>query len=265
MGEQLPRLKVVKHDLGVDTDVVYVIPLSDLHIGSDFDDTKYLGYRQWILDRPNAYCVINGDILEMATKNSIGDVYDTLRPKEQKELAIKYLKPLAEAGKILAYLDGNHEHRTAKDTDEYIGEYICNMLGIPSVYDPDGIMMFLTVGYDHSKGAKSRICYTLFMLHGHGGGRRVGSKANALEDMQKTIHCDLFLASHTHQKLVFSKRVIVPDTRTKTLRYRKQMYVSAGSFLEYSGYAVRKGYNPATLGSPRLRLSGERHDIHVSI
>ena len=265
MGEQLPRLKVLKHDLGVDTEAAYVIPLSDLHIGSDFQEDKFLGYRQWILDRPNAYCVINGDILEMAVKNSVGDVYDTLRPKEQKELAIKYLKPLAEAGKILAYLDGNHEHRTAKDTDEYIGEYICNMLGIPSVYDPDGIMMFITVGHDHIKGVKSRICYTLFMLHGWTGARRVGGKANNLEDLAKIVHADIYLASHTHQKFVFSKRIIQPEARSKSLRYKKQLFVSAGSFLEYSGYAVRKGYSPATLGSPRLRLSGERHDAHCSI
>ena len=265
MGEQLPRLKVLKHDLGVDTEAAYVIPLSDLHIGSDFQEDKFLGYRQWILDRPDAYCVINGDVLEMATKNSVGNTYEALRPKEQKELAIKYLKPLAEAGKILAYLDGNHEFRVAKDTDEYPGEYICSMMGIPSVYDPDGIMLFLNVGWDRKQNQKSKITYTIFMLHGWTGSRRVGGKANNLEDMAKIVHSDIYIASHTHQKFAFSRRIIQPEARSKTLRYKKQMFVSAGSFLEYSGYAVRKGYSPATLGSPRLRLSGERHDAHCSI
>ena len=265
MAEQLPRLKVIKHDLGVDTDHVYVIPLSDLHIGSDFDEDKFLGYRQWIIDRPNAYCIVNGDVLEMALKNSIGNTYDALRPKQQRELALKYLSPLAEAGKILAWLDGNHEWRVAKDTDEYPGEYLCNMMGIPGVYDPDGIFLFLSVGHDRKRGKVNRITYTVFMLHGWTGSRRVGGKANNLEDMAKSVHADIYLASHTHQKFAFPRRIVEPETRTKTLRFKKQFFVSAGSFLEWSGYAVRKGYNPASLGSPRIRLSGEYKDVHVSI
>jgi predicted phosphodiesterase len=264
-----PRLKVVKHDLGVDTDAVYIIPLSDLHIGADFDEDKFLGYRQWILDRPNAYCVINGDVLDMATKSSIGGQYETLRPREQRQLAVKFLEPLARAGKILAYLDGNHEARASKDTDEYAGETICAMLGIPSVYHSDGIFLFLSVGADKKQGyknkEKNRITYGVFMLHGWAGARRIGGKANNLEDMAKSVIADVYIASHTHQKLAFPRRIIEPETRTKTLRYKKQVFVSAGSFLEWSGYSVRKGYSPASLGSPRIRLAGDRKDVHVSL
>lgn len=264
-------LKVLRYDLdalvGKELDNAYIIPLSDLHIGSAFDETKFLGYRDWILERENAFCVINGDVLEMATKNSVGNVYDTMRPKEQKELAIKLLKPLADAGKILAYLDGNHEARASKETDEFVGEYICNMLGIPERYDPDGIFLFLTLGHDRKQGSrqKNRLTYTIFMLHGWAGGKRVGSKANNLEDMAKSVVCDIYIASHTHQKLVFPRRVLIPDNRSKTLRFRKQLFVSAGSFLEWEGYSVRKGYTPASLGSPRIRLNGERFDAHCSI
>jgi len=258
-------LKVVRHDLGADIDAAYIIPLSDLHIGSAFDERKFLGYRDWILERPNAYCIINGDVLEMATKNSVGNAYEALRPKQQKEMAIKYLQPLAEEGRILAYLDGNHEWRVAKDTDEYPGEYICSMMGIPSVYDSDGILLFLNVGYDRKHNAQSRVTYTIFMLHGWTGARRVGGKANNLEDMAKSVQADIYVASHTHQKFAFSRRVVIPETRSKTLRYKKQLFVSAGSFLDWDGYAIRKGYNPATLGSPRIRLDGTRHDAHCSL
>ena len=260
-----PELKVLTHDLGVETETAYVIPLSDLHIGAKFDEKKFIGYRDWILERPNAYTVINGDVLEMAVKNSVGDTYGTMRPKEQKELAVKLLKPLADEGRILAYLDGNHEWRTAKDTDEYPGEYICNMLGIPEIYHADGIFLFLNVGHNRDKGKKNRICYTAYMIHGSAGGKKVGGKANALADLQGIALCDLYISSHTHQKLVFSKRIILPDTRTKTVNYKKQTYVSSGSFLEYDGYAIRKAYTPVTLGSPRIRLNGCRKDVHVSI
>ena len=262
-----PKLKVIHHDLGEETEAAYLIPLSDLHIGAEFDDTKFLGYREWILDRPNAYCIINGDVLDMATRSSIGNAFETIRPREQRELAIKMFEPLAKEGRILAYLDGNHEARASKETDEYAGEAICHRLGIPHLYDSDGIFLFLTVGHDKSKGnaKKNRITYTLFMLHGWTGARRIGGKANNLEDMAKSVVSDLYVASHTHQKFMFPRPVVIPETRTKTLKFKKQVFVSAGSFMEWAGYAVRKGYNPASLGSPRIRLNGTRHDIHVSI
>jgi hypothetical protein len=50
--DQKPQLKIVRHDLGIDLEKAYIIPLSDLHIGADFDDAKFLGYREWILNTP---------------------------------------------------------------------------------------------------------------------------------------------------------------------------------------------------------------------
>ena len=269
MADLPPRLKTVFHDLGEDIDSAYIVPLSDLHIGADFDEKKFLGYRQWILDTPNAYCVINGDVIDNSISESIGDTYGTLRPDEQKELAEDLLRPLAEQGKILAWLEGNHEMRTARKTDEFIGKSLCKLLGLhtkeKSIYDPDGVFLFLNVGYDRNKGKKTRLTYTGFMLHGYAGGKRMGGKVNAVEDMARITACDFYIASHTHTKFVFPGRIIVPDTRTKTIRYHKQLFVSAGSFMEYSGYAIRAGYHPASLGSPRLRFDGTRKDIHCSI
>lgn len=260
-----PLIKSVKHDLGVDTESIYLIPLSDLHIGATFDEDKFLGYRKWILERDNAYCFINGDVLDMATKSSIGGTFETLRPREQRKLAVKYLQPLADAGKILGYVDGNHEARAAKDTDEYTGELICEMLGIPSLYSSDGIFMFLSVGHDRAKGKQNRIVYTVFALHGWSGSRTVGGKANNIKSLADSIISDIYVSSHTHQKFMFPRRIIEPNISAKTLRFKKQVFVSSGSFMEWDGYAIRKGYSPASLGSPRIRLSGERKDIHVSI
>ena len=242
------------------------MPLSDLHIGAEFDEKKFIGYRDWIMERDNAYTVINGDVLDMVTKGSIGNQADaTMRPSEQRKYAVKLLKPLADAGKILAYLDGNHEYRAAKDTDEFVGETICELLGISDVYDRNGVVLFLNVGHDRKKGIKNRITYSVFMLHGWAGGKKYGGLANALESMAASVVADVYIISHSHKKIAFSRRVMLPDTRTKSLRWKKQLFFSSGSFLDWAGYAVQKGYNPATMGSPRLRLSGLTHDAHCSI
>ena len=266
ISEQKPKLKIVKHDLGINTDKAYIVPLSDLHIGAEFDEKKFLGYRDWIIARDNAYTVINGDVLDMITRNSIGNAGSAImQPREQRKYAVELLKPLAEAGKILAYLDGNHESRATKDTDEYVGETICQRLGIEELYDPDGVFMFLNVGHDRSKGEANRITYTCYMLHGWAGGRKYGGLANALESMANSVVADVYIISHSHKKIAFSRRTLIPDTRTKSLRWKKQLFFSSGAFLDWAGYAIQKGYNPATMGSQRLRLSGITHDAHCSI
>ena len=260
-----PDLRVVSHDLGMGPDPTYVIPLSDLHIGAGFNERKFAGYRDWILERDNAYCVVLGDVIDNAIKESIGDTYGTMRPKEQKALAVEVLAPLAERGKILAWLDGNHEVRTSKRTDEFVGETITRQLGIYDVYDPDGMFMFLSVGWDRKHNKKSRNTYSFFMLHGYTGARTISGKAKSLEDMKLSVFADIYLAAHAHQKIVFPSYRVLPEGRTKTLRYTKSMHIMAGSFQQWAGYAVRKNYQPTPMGSPRIRLDSTRKDVHVSI
>ena len=261
-----PRMHTVIRDFGIDTEMIHLVPLSDLHIGSpQFDESLFLKYREWILDSKDTYCVLNGDIMEMATKSSVGSVFEGLRPREQRKLVVKYLRPLAEQGKILAYVDGNHEARAKKESDEYLGEEVCSELGIPSAYAEDAALLFLTVGYDRSEGRKTRNVYVIYMLHGWTGARRVGGKMNNLEDLQRIAVADIFVSSHVHQIGAFPKKIMIPDSSRKRVRWKKQLFVSTGAFLEYEGYAVAKGYPPSAMGSPCITLLGMYRDFNVRV
>ncbi len=256
---------MITHDLGLDTECIYLIPLSCLHIGEGFDEKKFNGYRDWILERDNAYCLILGDVIGNSIEGSVSGSYGKMRPDEQKDEAERILRPLAENGKILAWVDGNHERRTSKKVDQFIGKDICKILGIRDVYDPDGVYMFLSVGYDRAKGHRNRNVYTGFMLHGYTGARRQGGKANAMEDMAKGVQADFYVCAHAHQKMMFPSGSYVPETRSKAIKFKKRIHVMAGAFQEWAGYAVRSNFQPTPMGSPRIRLNGMRHDIHVSI
>jgi len=249
----------------MDTEAAYIIPLSCLHIGEGFNHKKFKGYEDWILERDNAYCVILGDVIGNSINDSIGDTYGGMRPDEQKDMAEEVLRPLAEAGKILAWVDGNHEWRTSRKVDQFIGKDICKILGIKEVYDPHGVYMFLSVGYDRAKGQRNRNVYTGFMIHGYTGARTAGGKANAMEHMAKGVQADFYICAHAHAKMMFPSDVILPESRTKTLTFKKRTHIMAGAFQNWEGYAVRKSYQPTPMGSPRLRLAGDRHDHHVSI
>ncbi len=239
--------------------------LSDLHIGGDFNDTAFLKYREWILSDPYTYCVIIGDVIEMATKNSVGDSYNSLPPNQQRRLAVKYLKPLAENKKILGYIDGNHEARANRETDEYSGEIICELMGIPSLYDPDSMMLFITVGHNKAENKKTRNIYTIYMLHGHAGGQTIGGKANALERLAKTAVSDIYVQAHTHQGIAFPEQIIMPDVNKRKCNYRKRLFVNAGAFMNYARYAKQHGFPPSLVGTPTLELSGVRRDFHARV
>jgi len=263
--EEISELKIVTHDLGMDIESAYIIPLACLHAGEGFYAKKFKGYSDWILERHNAFCVVLGDVIGNSIEGSVGGSYGHLRPDQQKDLAEETLRPLAEAGKILAWVDGNHERRTSKKVDQFIGKDICKFLGIADVYDPDAIYMFLSVGYDRNKGQRNRNVYTGYMLHGTTGSKRIGGKANAMEDMARSIHADFYFSAHAHQKLMFPTAAVIPETRSKNLKFKKRNHVMAGSFQKWADYAIRAGFSPTPMGSPRLRLDGLRHDHHVSI
>ena len=48
----------------------YVIPLADFHVGAKACALNVIqGYIDWIASRDNAYTILNGDLMNCATKN----------------------------------------------------------------------------------------------------------------------------------------------------------------------------------------------------
>ena len=110
--EQILSETLVKNtfDVRINNDNAFIFTLSDLHIG--------IGNKQYIKDiiefirkMDNAYVIIGGDILNNTTKTSLGSVLEEYATgEEQVNLAVELLKPIKD--KILAMIEGNHEHRT---------------------------------------------------------------------------------------------------------------------------------------------------------
>lgn len=246
--------------LSRDFDCIYLIPISDLHLGDPHCNLeKFYGYQKWIEGTPNAYVLLNGDIMNTATKGSVSDVYaETIPPKEQVKLAEKLFTPIKD--KILAMTSGNHERRIYKDSGYDISETLAEKIG--AYYSPDEVFLKLKFGKDaHAKP----VTYTLYMTHGWGSGRTAGAKVNNLQKLSDIVLADIYIASHTHFMTAHQDIYFVPDEHNKRVRQIKRTYVSSGAFLDRGGYGVQKGYPGAKLGSPRLRLDGRRKDCHVSI
>lgn len=261
-------MKWINADLPENFECAYIIGLSDLHVGDQrFNKQKFLGYQQWILEHENAFVIVNGDICDNATKDSVGDTYESvLPPGKQIDVACELFRPLKD--RILAWNEGNHEDRTRKSAGIYIGEQVCARLGLSDKYSCEGALVKIKLG-KRAKGtshSQRPLIYLIYATHGWSGARRIGGKTNAAEELQTVVAgVDVYLVSHTHQKFAFPKNILVPDVRLNKIEAKKQFFVSVGSFLEWGGYAERKGYSPMTMGAPRIRLDGRRHDVHVSI
>ena len=101
-------MKVIKIDLPKELEKIELHTFADEHIGDEHCDLERLKNRiEYVANTPNAYCLLNGDIIDNATKTSIGDIYaNEFNPMQQLEEAVRLFKPLKD--KIIAITHGNH-------------------------------------------------------------------------------------------------------------------------------------------------------------
>ena len=121
----------------------------------------------------------------------------------------------------------------------------------------DTIFLYLRVG---------KITYTVYALHGGSSSTKPTGKVGALFDLSRGVNADLYLHAHVHDLFAGADMVRFVDMASKTAKEKKRYYALTGSYLDYfDGYGEMKGYTMTKMGSPRIRLSGEKFDIHISI
>ena len=146
-------MKVIKIDLPRELESVELHTFADEHIGDEHCDLKRLMQRiEYVKNTPNAYCILNGDIIDNATKTSIGDTYtQEFNPMAQLERAVEIFEPIKD--KILCITHGNHENRTYKTEGINISRLIANQLGLAHRYTPTSAVLFIRLG-EQTNGAK---------------------------------------------------------------------------------------------------------------
>ena len=86
-------MKAIRCDLPF-AEQIEIHPMADLHLGDFNSDYKLIMERiEHIKNTENAYCILDGDLMDCAIASSIGDTYGAnLQPMEQlKQLSVKFL------------------------------------------------------------------------------------------------------------------------------------------------------------------------------
>ncbi len=265
-------MKVIKADLPRELESVEIHTFADEHIGDDNCDIKRLKERiEYVKTAPNAYCILNGDILDNATKTSIGDTYtQVFNPMEQIARAVELFSPIKD--KILCITHGNHENRTYKKEGINLSRLIADQLGLGDKYTPTSAVLFIRVG-ENSSGVKEskgsgklrQICYTLYILHGSGGGRKEGAKAIRLADMASIIDTDIYVHSHTHLPMIMKQGYHRVDDRNNAVALITRLFVNTAANLNYGGYGEAQEFKPASKDTPIIYLNGKKKQFEARL
>lgn len=265
-------MKIIKIDLVRDLDYIELHTFADEHIGDEHSDIKRIMKRiEYVKNNPNAYCILNGDIMDNATKTSIGDTYtQEFNPMQQLEKAVELFSPIKD--KIIAITHGNHEARTYRKEGIDMSQLIAAQLGLSDRYSPTSAMIFLRFG-EMSHGRKEtngsgqvrKACYTIYALHGSGGGRKEGAKAIRLADMASIIDADIYIHSHTHLPMVMKEAFHRIDKANSAVALVDKLFVNTASNLSYGGYGEAGEFKPSSTDSPVIYMSGKKREFTAKL
>lgn len=257
-------MKVIKHDLG-DHKEIQILPLADWHNGDPRSDMKrIMGYLDFLRNTPNAYAILNGDLMNTAIRSSLSDVYsETISPMKQLEQCVKLFDGLQD--KVLSIQPGNHELRIWRNDGLDMTQMLATQLNIGDRYSPESSLVFVSFGKWAAHRHNEKVTYSIYCVHGDGGGRTEGAKVNRLMQLASIIDADIYIHSHTHTPAIVKQNYFRVSTTNKSVRQVDKLFINTGAALEWGGYAELKSYKPSCLDTPVIHLDGTRRKMSATL
>lgn len=258
-------MKVIKINLAKELKSLELHIFADEHIGDNNCDMERLKERiDYVATHDNAYCVLNGDILDYASRSSIGDIETRqFNIMEQIQRGVDLFTPIK--NKILAITNGNHENRAYKKEGIDISKLVAMQLGLEDKYSPTSAYLFLRFGELSSNNHNRPVCYTIYMLHGSGGGRKEGAKAIRLADMASICDADCYIHSHTHLPMIMKQGFFRVDNKNSTVANHTRLFVNTSSNLNYGGYGEAQEFKPNSTDTPVIYLNGNKKQFYAKL
>lgn len=244
----------------------HILTLGDLHFGDKSftkeSRSKLMGYLKWVNETPGARIILMGDLLNVATRESKTSPFE--QNSNEFQDIVELFKPYKD--KIITAIIGNHESRLLNYADVNLTQLFCMQLEIP--YGGFSCVVYFKVGKrTDNKSNRFLQTYYGYFYHGSGGGSSIGAKLNRTTKMREVVgDMDIYANGHSHQLGAVPVTEYRPSAQGKKLKKCRVWFINTGSYLDYEdSYAEEKGLAPGKIGSPRIRLDGNKHDIHISL
>lgn len=232
-------------------DTVRIKPIADVHFSSILCNEKaFIDFRDQLLKEPNTYTILLGDLVNNNTRSSVSSPWlDIYRPMTAKIKMAELLKPLADAGKIIGALSGNHEKRSLKDADDDPMFDIMCKLNLEDIFREDALFIHFCIGDREVKGKKHLAAtYNIACHHGSGGGMFTGASVNKIERYGYTIeNVDLVISAHTHKGSMTKPAKLVFNPIEKRMIRKPFACMVACSWQEFGGFPLQKMMSPSAL------------------
>jgi predicted phosphodiesterase len=180
---------------------------------------------------------------------------------EQLKLCVKLFQPLADAGKILAILPGNHENRVYRSDGLDMTGIMAAQLGLQDGYSSTTALLFIRLGKNDSSSHYRKVAYSVYVTHGSGGGRKEGGKINRLVDYSQIVDADVYICGHTHMPAVLRTGYYRVCMSNSSVQMVEKLFVNTAAYLDYGGYGDSAGFKPSSKSNPVLYFNGEKHEV----
>jgi hypothetical protein len=255
MFEMKSDYDMIVWKLPEDMPYVNIYPIGDTHFGSpEFNYKKWKSWKQQILADPFSRVVLLGDMIDNGLKNSKTDVYKaTMSPIEQKRMLAEELMDIKHL--ILAGVQGNHEHRSTRETGDCPMYDVMAKLDLEHLYRENMAFIKVNVG---QRTADRQFSYGLVASHG-------GSKPKVKKFVPYVDGMDVFMSGHIHQASSEFPAKIVMDMKNEVVRLTPVTPVVVPSFSDYGGYAMNRLYEPTSNHlMPIITLDGtDRKEVNI--
>lgn len=251
-------MRTVKVDLPKELKSVEIHTFADWHIGDKSCQKDMINKQiDCVREKENAFVILNGDLLNNATKTSVSDCYaEEMPPMEAIQHLVELLSPIKD--KILMMLQGNHEARTYRTDGIDLSYLVASQLGFADRYCREGGLLFLRFGHDTYRGRKQ--WYSIYATHGSGGGRKEGAKAIRLADMASIVDADIYIHSHTHLPMVMKQSFFRVCSSNSTVSLTEKLFVNTDAKIGYGGYGQSYEFKPSSNSSPVIYLNGRKKE-----
>ena len=257
-------MKAIRADLPRELESVELLVLADYHYADPNSDHDLIKRDiDYVAQHDNAYAVLAGDLMDCALKSSLGDCYVNLSPMEELTACMELMQPIAH--KIVGIVGGNHEARHYKTNGVDMTRLLARQIGVENKYSPDTALIFLRVGREAAHGHHRSICYTIYVTHGTGGGRKEGGKIQRLVDLSAIVDADIYICGHTHLPASLKTAYARPSMANSSITYGAKLFVNSAAKLNYGGYGDIGGYRPNAKDTPRIILGGTEKTMYALV